>query len=60
MKSIFLGGLGGTGRSMILAYAAMFAFKNNWIVISVPNAVKWTQDLQATPKKMYNGLFVIE
>ena len=59
MKSLFLGGLGGTGRSMILAYAAMFAFKNNWIIISVPNSLKWTQDSQVTPKKMYNGLFVI-
>lgn len=59
MKSIFLGGLGGTGRSMILTYAAMFAFKNNWIIISVPNSLKWTQDAKVTPKKMYNGLFVI-
>lgn len=43
-KSLFLGGLAGTGRSMILAYITMFAFKNNWIVISVPNAIDWTQD----------------
>lgn len=43
-KSVFLGGLAGTGRSMILAYAAMYAYKHNWIVINVPNVLKWTQD----------------
>lgn len=59
-KSVFLGGLGGTGKSMILAYAAMLAYKNNWIVISTPNIIKWTQDLNVTPAKMFNGLFVIE
>lgn len=59
-KSVFLGGLGGTGKSMILAYAAMYAFKNNWIVINVPNVHKWTQDHLATPVKMFNGLFVID
>ena len=59
-KSVFLGGLAGTGRSMILAYAAMYAYKNNWILISTPNIMKWTQDREATPKKMFNGLFVVE
>ena len=59
-KSIFMGGLGGTGKSMILAYAAMFAYKNNWILIHTPKLVKWTQDLDVTPVKMFNGLFVIE
>jgi len=44
---------------MILAYAAMLAFKNNWIVISIP-VMKWTQDLNVTPSKMFNGLFVIQ
>ena len=58
-KSIFMGGLGGTGKSMILSYAAMYAFKNNWIVLSAP-VLKWTQDRNAKPKKMFNGLFVIQ
>ena len=58
-KSVFMGGLGGTGKSMILAYAAMLAFKNNWIVVSIP-VMKWTQDLNVTPNKMFNGLFVIQ
>ena len=59
-KSVFLGGLGGTGRSMVLAYATMWAFKHNWLVISVPNVLKWTQDHTAKPVKMFNGLFVVE
>jgi hypothetical protein len=59
-KSIFMGGLGGTGKSMILAYAAMYAYKNNWIVIATPNILKWTQDLSVTPSKMFNGLFNIQ
>ena len=59
-KSIFMGGLGGTGKSMILAYAAMYAYKNNWIVIATPNILKWTQDLNVTPSKMFNGLFNIQ
>lgn len=59
-KSVFLGGLGGTGRSMILAYVAMYGFKNNWIVVSIPNVKKWTQDHRAKPVKMFNGLFVVE
>jgi hypothetical protein len=59
-KSVFMGGLGGSGKSMILAYTAMYAFKNNWILINIPNAKKWTQDRTAKPVKMFNGLFVVE
>lgn len=59
-KSVFLGGLGGTGRSMVMAYAAMMGFKNNWIVVTTPNIMKWTQDLNVKPYKMFNGLFVVE
>ena len=55
-----MGGLGGTGKSMVLAYAAMLGFKNNWIVVSTPNIKKWTQDLKADPEKMFNGLFVVQ
>lgn len=55
-----MGGLGGTGKSMILSYVAMLGFKNNWIVISTPNIMKWTQDKTVTPVKMFNGLFVVE
>ena len=54
-----MGGLGGTGKSMILAYASMFAFKNNWLIVSIP-VLKWTQDRNAVPKKMFNGLFLIQ
>jgi hypothetical protein len=42
LKSIFLGGEGGSGKSMILAYLSMFAHSNDWIVINVPNCYKWT------------------
>jgi ABC-type thiamin/hydroxymethylpyrimidine transport system permease subunit len=59
-KSVFLGGLAGTGRSMIMTYIAMYAFKNNWILITTPNVMKWTQDRSVKPKKLFNGLFVIE
>jgi hypothetical protein len=59
-KSIFMGGLGGSGKSMVLAYAAMYGFKNNWIVINISNVLKWTQDRNVTPVKMFNGLFVVE
>lgn len=45
---------------MILAYAAMYAFKNQWILINVPNVQKWTRGHRATPVKMFNGLFIIE
>ena len=58
-KSVFMGGLGGTGKSMILSYAAMFGHKNDWIVIAPP-VMKWTQDRNVSPKKMFNGLFVVE
>lgn len=59
-KSVFLGGLAGTGRSMIMTYVAMYAYKNNWILITTPNIMKWTQDRNVKPKKLFNGLFVIE
>lgn len=44
---------------MVLAYIAMWAFKNNWIVINVPSAYKWTNDRQAKYERAYNGLYVI-
>lgn len=43
-KNVFLGGNAGNGKSMILSYIAMWAFKNNWIVINVPSGYKWTND----------------
>jgi hypothetical protein len=58
-KSFFLGGEGGTGKSMILAYLSMFAHKNGWIVINVPNVYKWTFDRTAKYDRAYNGLYVI-
>ena len=37
-KNVFLGGEGGTGKSMILTYISMWAHKNNWVTINLPNA----------------------
>jgi len=45
---------------MIMTYVAMYAYKNNWILITTPNIMKWTQDRNVKPKKLFNGLFVIE
>lgn len=59
LKSFFLGGEGGTGKSMILLYLSMLAHKNNWIIINVPNAYKWTHDKKAKYPRAYNGLFLI-
>lgn len=59
MKSFYLGGEGGTGRSMILAYLSMMAHKNGWIVINVPNAYLWTHDTKAKYPRAYNGLYMI-
>lgn len=58
-KSIFLGGLRGNGKSMILTYIALFAHKNDWIVINVPNAYKWTQNLKSSMQRTFNGLFLM-
>lgn len=57
-KNIFLGGEGGTGRSMILAYIAMWAFKNNWVVITVPNSYKILNEVGTSYRKTYTGLFL--
>ena len=45
---------------MVLAYAAMWAFKNNWIVVNVPSIYRWTNDRQAKYERAFNGLFVIQ
>jgi hypothetical protein len=58
-KNVFLGGEAGTGKSMTLAYVAMWAFKNNWIIVNVPNSYKWTNDRKAKYERAYNGLYVI-
>lgn len=42
-SGVFLHGSRGTGKSGVLLYAAMWAHKMNWIVVSVPNVFKWTQ-----------------
>lgn len=55
-----MGGEGGTGRSMILAYLAMFAHKNGWITINLPNAYKWTQNRKTKYVRAYNGLYLIQ
>jgi hypothetical protein len=58
-KSFFLGGEGGTGKSMILAYLSMFGYKNGWIIINVPNVYKWTFDRKAKYIRAFNGLYLI-
>lgn len=59
LKSMFLGGEGGTGKSMILLYLSMLAHKSGWIVVNVPNAYKWTHDTKAKYPRAHNGLYVI-
>lgn len=59
-KSVFLGGEGGTGKSMIMTYASMWAYKNNWIVLNLPNAYKLNNDPTVTYRRAYNGLFITE
>lgn len=44
---------------MILAYLAMWAHKNKWIVINVPCAYRWTNDRKVKYQRAYNGLFLI-
>ena len=58
-KSIFLGGLKGNGKSMVLHYLTMFAYKNNWIVINVPNCYKWTQNKKNDIQRCFNGLYLM-
>lgn len=57
-KNVFLGGEGGTGRSMILAYISMWAFKNNWVVITCPSGYRMNHDRNAYVRRCYNGLFL--
>jgi hypothetical protein len=44
---------------MILAYLAMYAYKNGWIVVNLPNAYKWTQNRRTQYVRAYNGLYLI-
>ena len=44
---------------MILAYLSMFAFKNNWIIVNLPDAYKWTHDRHIKYPRAYNGLYLI-
>jgi hypothetical protein len=57
-KNVFLGGEAGTGRSMILAYIAMWAFKNNWVVINCTSGYRMTHDLANDTRRCFNGLFL--
>lgn len=45
---------------MILAYLTMFAYKNNWITVTVPDAYKWTQFKKTKYVRAYNGLYLIQ
>ena len=44
---------------MILAYLSMFAYKNKWIVVNVPNVYNWTHSIRLKYVRAYNGLYVI-
>lgn len=44
---------------MILTYLSMYAYKNNWLVINVPNVYKWTFDRKIKYIRAYNGLYLI-
>ena len=57
LKSIFLGGEGGSGKSMILTHLAMYGFKNKWILVNVPDCRKWTHDKKKVTR-FYNGLYM--
>jgi len=57
-KNVFLGGEAGTGRSMILTYIAMWAFKNNWVVINCTSGYRLTHDTTNDVRRCYNGLFL--
>lgn len=45
---------------MILAYLSMFAWKNGWIIVNLPNAYKWTQSRTVKYVRAYNGLYLIQ
>jgi hypothetical protein len=57
-KNVFLGGEGGTGRSMILTYIAMWAFKNNWVVINCTSGYRMNYSDDEGLRRCYNGLFL--
>lgn len=59
-KNIFLGGEGGTGKSMILTYVSMWAHKNGWVVLNLPSAYKLNHGKDMNYSRAYNGLFVTE
>lgn len=59
-KNVFLGGEGGTGKSMILTYVSMWAYKNGWLVLNLPNAYKLNNDPSVTYRRAYNGMFMTE
>ncbi len=59
-KSIFLGGEGGTGKSMIMTYAALFARQQGWITVNLTNGYDLLHEHKATFNRCYNGLYLFQ
>ena len=58
-SGVFLHGDKGTGKSGVLLYAAMWAHKMGWIVVSVPNVEKWTLSGEFEVRRHYaSGLYL--
>eukprot|EP00344_Euplotes_crassus_P006583 CAMPEP_0197000198 /NCGR_PEP_ID=MMETSP1380-20130617/5195_1 /TAXON_ID=5936 /ORGANISM="Euplotes crassus, Strain CT5" /LENGTH=725 /DNA_ID=CAMNT_0042417395 /DNA_START=3 /DNA_END=2180 /DNA_ORIENTATION=+ len=55
----FVWGRSGSGKSGTLAYATAWAHENNWVVISIPRARKFT-DNRVKIERHINGLYVQE
>lgn len=45
---------------MILTYVSMWAYKNGWLVLNLPNAYKLNNDPSVLYRRAYNGLFMTE
>lgn len=43
-----------------MTYASVWAYKNNWVILNLPNAYKLNNDPSVTYRRAYNGLFITE
>lgn len=58
-SGVLMHGDKGTGKSGVLLYAAMWAHKMGWIVVSVPNVEKWTLSGEFEVRRHYaSGLYL--
>jgi hypothetical protein len=48
----------GTGKSGVLSFITIWAHKNNWIVVNVPNASKFTNEKTIFNRHHKTGLYV--